>query len=102
MSCNPSFGGIGKGNLMKEVDALDGICGRICDLSGIHYKVLNRSKGAAVWGPRAQIDRKLYKRNFQKELFATENLEIIEFAVEDLILDSDSPVCRGIVLSTSL
>ncbi|KAG9464040.1 hypothetical protein GDO78_020608 [Eleutherodactylus coqui] len=88
MSCNPSFGGIGKGHLMREVDALDGVCARICDLSGIHYKVLNRRKGPAVWGLRAQIDRKLYKQNLQEEILKTPGLTVTEGSVEDLILDS--------------
>ncbi|XP_043819555.1 protein MTO1 homolog, mitochondrial isoform X2 [Dromiciops gliroides] len=104
MSCNPSFGGIGKGHLMREVDALDGLCSRICDQSGIHYKVLNRRKGPAVWGLRAQIDRKLYKQKMQEEILATPRLTVQETAVEDLLLmepDSDHPgKCRvsGVVL----
>ncbi|XP_012263660.2 protein MTO1 homolog, mitochondrial [Athalia rosae] len=98
MSCNPSFGGIGKGHLMREVDALDGLCCRICDISGIHYKILNRRKGPAVWGLRAQIDRGLYKKHLQAELFSTENLHVTESPVEDLILSEDSLKCCGVVL----
>uniref|UniRef100_A0A8D8V4K8 Protein MTO1 homolog, mitochondrial n=1 Tax=Cacopsylla melanoneura TaxID=428564 RepID=A0A8D8V4K8_9HEMI len=104
MSCNPSFGGIGKGHLIREIDALDGVCGRICDKAGIQYRVLNRRKGPAVWGLRAQIDRKLYKKHLQEELFhQTPNLDILESAVDDLLLEtneSDQVVCRGVVLGT--
>lgn len=104
MSCNPSFGGIGKGHLMKEVDALDGVCARICDQSGIQYKVLNRRKGPAVWGPRAQIDRKMYKSNLQQELFSTNNLSIEIASVEDLLINTCeskeiTKECCGIILS---
>lgn len=99
MSCNPSFGGIGKGHLMREVDALDGVCCRICDISGIHYKVLNKRKGPAVWGLRAQIDRVLYKKHLQEELFNMPGLHIYESSVEDLILNSDSLSCQGVILS---
>ncbi|XP_042543056.1 protein MTO1 homolog, mitochondrial [Dipodomys spectabilis] len=95
MSCNPSFGGIGKGHLMREVDALDGLCSRICDQSGVHYKVLNRRKGPAVWGLRAQIDRKLYKQNMQKEILNTPLLTVREGAVEDLILSEPEPEHAG-------
>ena len=102
MSCNPSFGGIGKGNLMREVDALDGLCCRICDISGVHYKILNRRKGPAVWGLRAQIDRDLYKKYLQAELFNTPGLQIIESSVEDLLLHKDSVKCCGIVLSKKI
>ncbi|EFN86010.1 Protein MTO1-like protein, mitochondrial [Harpegnathos saltator] len=98
MSCNPSFGGIGKGHLMREVDALDGVCCRICDISGIHYKILNKRKGPAVWGLRAQIDRKLYKKHLQAELFNMPGLHICESSVEDLILANDSLSCRGVIL----
>ncbi|KAI9310914.1 glucose inhibited division protein A-domain-containing protein [Dichotomocladium elegans] len=86
MSCNPSFGGVGKGVLVREIDALDGVCGRISDLSGIQFKVLNRSKGPAVYGPRAQIDRKIYKRNLQEYLQSYPNLTIKSGSVADLLL----------------
>ncbi|XP_055339727.1 protein MTO1 homolog, mitochondrial-like [Paramacrobiotus metropolitanus] len=104
MSCNPSFGGIGKGHLMKEVDALDGVCGRICDISGVQYKVLNRKKGPAVWGYRAQIDRKLYKSNMQAELKAYQNLTIHAASADDLLtqpseIDPSQTTCRGVVTS---
>ncbi|XP_011882975.1 PREDICTED: protein MTO1 homolog, mitochondrial [Vollenhovia emeryi] len=98
MSCNPSFGGIGKGHLMREVDALDGVCCRICDISGIHYKVLNKSKGPAVWGLRAQIDRELYKEHLQAELFNMRGLHIYESSVEDLILENEPLSCQGVIL----
>ncbi|NXU57753.1 MTO1 protein, partial [Turnix velox] len=91
MSCNPSFGGIGKGHLMREVDALDGLCGRVCDRSGIHYKVLNRCKGPAVWGLRAQIDRHRYRQNMQREILNTPLLTVREASVEDLLLSEPEP-----------
>ncbi|XP_022107377.1 protein MTO1 homolog, mitochondrial-like [Acanthaster planci] len=86
MSCNPSFGGIGKGHLMREVDALDGLCARIADKSGIQFKVLNRRKGPAVWGLRAQVDRDLYRKHMQEEILNTPNLTVKASPVEDLII----------------
>lgn len=90
MSCNPSFGGIAKGTLVKEIDALDGVCGRICDLAGIHYRILNATKGPAVHGPRAQIDRNLYKSHLHRYLMNYENLHIAQGHVFDLIMDGST------------
>lgn len=87
MSCNPAIGGLGKGHLVREIDALDGLMGRLADKAGIQFRMLNRSKGAAVRGPRSQIDRRLYRDAMQAELAATPNLEIRAEAVEDLIVE---------------
>src|SRR5882757_963424 len=87
MSCNPAIGGLGKGHLVREIDALDGLMGRLADKAGIQFRMLNSSKGAAVRGPRSQIDRRLYREATQAELAATPNLTIRAEAVEDLICD---------------
>ncbi|MGB3626348.1 MAG: tRNA uridine-5-carboxymethylaminomethyl(34) synthesis enzyme MnmG [Henriciella sp.] len=86
MSCNPAIGGLGKGHLVREIDALDGLMGRIADKAGIQFRLLNRSKGPAVRGPRAQIDRKLYRDAMQGELADYDSLTLIEDGVEDLVI----------------
>ena len=87
MSCNPAIGGLGKGHLVREIDALDGLMARVIDKAGIQFRLLNSSKGPAVRGPRAQADRSLYKKYMQEELKKQSNLTIIEGAVEGLIVN---------------
>src|SRR5690606_36697973 len=111
MSCNPAIGGLGKGHLVREVDALDGLMGRVADAAGIQFRLLNRRKGAAVRGPRRQADRKLYKLAMQAALAEQAGLEIIEDEVGDLDIEDGRVVavqlasgrklgCGAVVLTT--
>lgn len=97
MSCNPAIGGLGKGHLVREIDAMDGLMGRVADAAGIQFRLLNRKKGPAVRGPRTQADRKLYRNAMQAEIALIDNLDVIEGDAFDLQL-SDGRV-RGIVLA---
>jgi len=96
MSCNPAIGGLGKGHLVREIDALDGVMGRVADKAGIQFRLLNRKKGPAVQGPRAQSDREIYRTAMQAELSELANLKIIEGEATDLMMDGKR-VC-GIVM----
>lgn len=111
MSCNPAIGGLGKGHLVREIDALDGLMGRVADAAGIQFRMLNRSKGPAVRGPRAQADRKLYRQAMQDAIAATANLQVIEGGAARLIIsagrvtgiettDGRSFSCGSVVLTT--
>ncbi len=112
MSCNPAIGGLGKGHLVREIDALDGLMGRVIDRAGIQFRMLNASKGPAVRGPRAQADRKLYREAMQDILSDYPNLTLIEGAADDLILDKRGAItglktmdgtalsCKTVVLTT--
>ena len=97
MSCNPAIGGLGKGHLVREIDALDGVMGRVADAAGIQFRLLNRRKGPAVQGPRAQSDRKIYRTAMLSEMQNQENLDIIEGEVSDLIMEGQR--ASGVVLA---
>ena len=97
MSCNPAIGGLGKGHRVREIDALDGLMGRVADAAGIQFRVLNRRKGPAVRGPRAQADRKLYAQAMQEAIRQTANLAVVEGEADDLLLDGAQ--VRGVRLA---
>lgn len=97
MSCNPAIGGLGKGHLVREIDALDGLMGRVIDKAGIQFRMLNQSKGPAVRGPRAQADRKLYKKYMLEALKNQQGLDLIEGAVEGFCFDDDA--VSGVILA---
>ena len=96
MSCNPAIGGLGKGHLVREIDALDGVMARVADKAGIQFRLLNRRKGPAVQGPRAQSDREIYRTEMQAELALLENLNIIEGEATDLVMEG--PRAAGVVM----
>ncbi|HVQ54213.1 MAG TPA: FAD-dependent oxidoreductase, partial [Thermoanaerobaculia bacterium] len=95
MSCNPAIGGLAKGQLVREIDALGGLMGGLADAAGIQFRILNRSRGPAVWGPRAQCDRALYARLAGERLAATENLTVLEAMAEELI-EGGGRVCGAV------
>src|SRR5437870_10698126 len=111
MSCNPAIGGLGKGHLVREIDALDGLMGLAADRAGIQFRVLNRSKGPAVHGPRAQADRRLYAAAIQAAIRETPGLTVVEGEADDLLIENGAVIgvrladgredrCGAVVLTT--
>jgi len=100
MSCNPAIGGLGKGQIVREIDALGGVMARAIDATGIMFKMLNTSKGPAVWGPRAQADKDAYRDEVQRMVATRNNIEIIEATVEELIVEDG--VVQGVMLDKPL
>ena len=100
MSCNPAIGGLGKGHLVREIDALDGVMGRVADAAGIQFRLLNRRKGPAVQGPRAQADRKIYRESMLRVTEAQQNLTILIGEAVDFVMSG--PSVRGVVLAPTL
>lgn len=98
MSCNPAIGGIAKGTVVKEIDALDGVMARVIDKASIHSTILNRSKGAAVWGPRAQADRQLYREAMQEVILNYKNLTVLEESAQDILVNTEK-VVNGVIVS---
>ncbi|MEK7748527.1 MAG: FAD-dependent oxidoreductase, partial [Bacteroidota bacterium] len=106
MSCNPAIGGTAKGHLVREVDALGGEMGKIADATGIQFKMLNMSKGPAVWSPRCQNDREWYSREALKRIESNEHIDILEDSVDDIVTEekqgSEGRIIRGLVTTAGL